>query len=100
MDIDMAALRALERDKDIPLTVLIAAMSEALINAYEKSAHPVPGAKVDIDAKTGRVQVLAPERDPEGEIVGWYEDTPEGFGRVARDDCTAGHRPAPPRGRG
>ena len=26
---------------------------------------------------------MAPETDEEGEIVGWFEDTPEGFGRVA-----------------
>lgn len=83
MDIDMAALRALERDKDIPLTVLVNAMEEALLNAYEKSAHPVKGAKVEVDTKTGRVEVLAPELDADGEVVGWYADTPEGFGRVA-----------------
>ena len=35
MDIDMTALRALERDKDIPLAVLVKAMEEALLNAYE-----------------------------------------------------------------
>lgn len=76
MDIDMAALRALERDKDIPLTVLVDAMEEALLNAYEKSAHPVKGAKVQVDTKTGKVEVLAPELDDEGEVVGWYPDTP------------------------
>ncbi|WP_232550139.1 transcription termination factor NusA [Propioniciclava soli] len=83
MDIDMTALRALERDKDIPLTVLVDALEEALLNAYEKSAHPVQGARVNLDTKTGSVSVLAPETDDEGEVVGWYEDTPEGFGRVA-----------------
>ncbi|MFV0452676.1 MAG: transcription termination factor NusA, partial [Propioniciclava sp.] len=83
MDIDMAALRSLERDKGIPMTVLIDALREALLNAYEKSEHPVDGATVEIEQKTGRVQVLAPETTPEGEVVGWYEDTPEGFGRVA-----------------
>ncbi|WP_300078434.1 transcription termination factor NusA [Propioniciclava sp.] len=83
MDIDMTALRALERDKDIPLAVLVKAMEEALLNAYEKSAHPVKGAKVALDPKTGKVEVLAPELDEEGEVVGWYADTPEGFGRVA-----------------
>ena len=33
MDIDMAALRALERDKDIPMEVLVGAMEEAILNA-------------------------------------------------------------------
>lgn len=83
MDIDMTALRALERDKDISMNVLVEALEEALLNAYEKSAHPVDGARVSLDRKTGRVSVMAPELDDEGEVVGWYPDTPEGFGRVA-----------------
>ena len=83
MDIDMAALRALERDKDIPMTVLVGAMEEAILNAYEKSGSQVRGARVELDPKTGRFSVFAPERDDEGEIIGWYEDTPDGFGRVA-----------------
>ena len=83
MDIDMAALRALERDKDIPMEVLVGAMEAAILNAYEKSGTEVKGARVELDTKTGRFAVYAPERDEEGEVVGWYEDTPEGFGRVA-----------------
>ncbi|MFV0405275.1 MAG: transcription termination factor NusA [Propioniciclava sp.] len=83
MDIDMTALRSMEQDKGIPMDVLIDALQEALLNAYEKSADPVAGAKVEIERKTGRVHVMVPETDPEGEILGWYEDTPEGFGRVA-----------------
>lgn len=83
MDIDMAALRSLERDKDIPMGVLVRAMEEAILNAYEKSAHPVKGARVELDPKSGKFAVMAPETDDEGEVIGWYEDTPEGFGRVA-----------------
>ena len=83
MDIDMAALRSLERDKEIPMAVLVGAMEEAILNAYEKSADPVAGAKVELDVKTGRFAVMAPETDEDGRVVGWYEDTPEGFGRVA-----------------
>ena len=83
MDIDMSALRMLERDKDIPMEVLVSALEDALLNAYEKSANPQKGARVVLDRKTGRVSVLAPELDDEGEVVGEYEDTPEGFGRVA-----------------
>ncbi len=83
MDIDMSALRSIERDKEIPMPVLVRALEEALLNAYEKTAHPVKGATVHLDQKTGKVSVQAPERDENDEIVGWYEDTPEGFGRVA-----------------
>ena len=83
MDIDMSALRTLERDKEIPMDVLVRALEDALLNAYEKSANPVKGARVVLDRKTGRVTVWAPEVDDEGQVVGEYEDTPEGFGRVA-----------------
>jgi N utilization substance protein A len=43
----------------------------------------VKGARVHLDKKTGKVSVFAPELDEAGEPIGEYEDTPEGFGRVA-----------------
>ena len=78
MDIDMAALRALERDKDIPMEVLVGAMEEAILNAYEKSGTEVKGARVELDTKTGRFAVYAPERDEEG------EERPDGARRPLR----------------
>ena len=83
MDIDMSALRMLERDKDIPMEVLVSALEDALLNAYEKSDRAVKGSRVELDRKTGRVTVYAPELDEAGEKIGEYDDTPEGFGRVA-----------------
>lgn len=83
MDIDMAVLRAIEKDKEIPLNVLVTALEEALLNAYDKTEHPVRGARVHLDRKTGTVQVIAPERDEEGNVIAEYEDTPADFGRVA-----------------
>lgn len=83
MDIDMAALRAIERDKEISLEVLVSALEEALLTAYHKTESPVPGARVVLDRKSGKVAVLAPERDEEGNRVGEYDDTPAGFGRIA-----------------
>ncbi len=83
MDIDMNALRMLERDREIPLIVLIRALEDALLNAYEKSDRAVKGSRVELDRKTGRVTVFAPELDEAGEKIGEYDDTPEGFGRVA-----------------
>ncbi len=83
MDIDMVALRQLERDKEIPTEVVIEALTDALLNAYEKTEGHVKGARVVIDRKSGKVQVLAPELDADGELVGEYDDTPSGFGRVA-----------------
>lgn len=83
MDIDITALKALERDKEIPLDILVSAIEEAMLNAYDKTANPVPGARVQLDRKSGKVLVLAPERDEEGAVISEYDDTPDGFGRVA-----------------
>lgn len=83
MDIDMAALRAIERDKEIPLDYLVEALEDALLNAYNKTEHPVPGARVDLDRKSGKVSVVVPETDEDGNKIGEYDDTPSDFGRVA-----------------
>ncbi|MFT3861579.1 transcription termination factor NusA [Micropruina sp.] len=83
MDIDMQALRALERDREIPMSVLVGALEDAMLNAYEKTDHAVPGSRVELDRKTGRVTVFAPELDADGQKIGEYDDTPDGFGRVA-----------------
>ena len=83
MDVDLSALKALERDKEISMEVLLGALSDALLNAYEKTPGAVAGSRVEIDRRSGKVSVLAPELDEEGNRVGEYDDTPEGFGRVA-----------------
>ena len=83
MDIDISVLRLLEREKDIPFDVLISAIEEALLTAYEKSDGAVQGARVDLNRKSGHVIVLVPEIDDAGNLVGEYDATPEGFGRVA-----------------
>ena len=40
-------------------------------------------ARVQLDRKTGRVSVLVAEKDDDGEKIGEYDDTPDGFGRIA-----------------
>jgi N utilization substance protein A len=83
MDIDMGALRALERERDISLPVLLDAIRSALHAAYLHTDHPVRDSEVMIDEKTGRVAVIARERDSDGTVVEEWDDTPENFGRVA-----------------
>jgi len=83
MDIDLQALKQLERDKEIRMDVLLHALEDALLNAYAKTPGAIDGARVTIDGRSGKVTVLAPELDAEGEKVGEFDDTPEGFGRVA-----------------
>src|SRR6476469_1157221 len=68
MDIDLTLLRALEREKEISFDILVDALEQALLTA---------------DHKTGRVTVLAAEVGEDGEVLREYDDTPEGFGRIA-----------------
>ena len=83
MDIDISVLRLLEREKELPFEVLAAAIEEALLTAYDRTDGAVPGARVELNRKSGHVAVMVPERDDEGHRVGEYDATPEGFGRVA-----------------
>jgi N utilization substance protein A len=73
----------LEREKEISFDVLVEAIEQALLTAYHKTPGAHEKARVDLDRRTGHVTVLAAEVDDEGNVVGEYDDTPEGFGRVA-----------------
>ncbi|MGQ0845493.1 MAG: transcription termination factor NusA [Sporichthyaceae bacterium] len=83
MDIDMSALRALEREKDISSGLLVAAIESALLIAYHKTEGASQHARVDLDQATGHVVVMASEVDEDGNVVGEFDDTPTGFGRIA-----------------
>jgi N utilization substance protein A len=83
MDIDMTILRALEREKEISFDILVEAIEQALLTAYHKSPGARAQARVELDRKTGHVTVLAAETDEEGNKLSEFEDTPEGFGRIA-----------------
>ena len=61
MDIDLAALRALERERDISLDVLIPAIEQALLVAYHRTEGAYRQARVELDRKTGHVIVWARE---------------------------------------
>jgi N utilization substance protein A len=82
MNVDIAALRAIERDKDIPFETVIEAIETALLTAYKHTDGHQPHARIDIDRKTGLVRVLATETREDGSTAEW-DDTPEGFGRIA-----------------
>ncbi|MGH3470535.1 MAG: transcription termination factor NusA [Nocardioidaceae bacterium] len=83
MDIDMAALRSLEREREISFDVLVDAIEQALLVAYHRTPGARDDARAELDRKSGHVTVWARERDEEGEVVREWEDTPEGFGRIA-----------------
>ncbi|HEY7045929.1 MAG TPA: transcription termination factor NusA [Jatrophihabitantaceae bacterium] len=81
--VDIAALRSIEREKEISFETIIDALETALLTAYKHTPHSMPHARVAIDHKTGEVVVWAQELGPEGDVVEEYDDTPTDFGRVA-----------------
>jgi N utilization substance protein A len=83
VNVDIAALRAIERDKDIPFETVLEAIESALLTAYKHTEGHEPHARVEIDRKTGVVRVLAQEVGEDGETLQEWDDTPEGFGRIA-----------------
>ena len=83
MKIDMAILRSLEREKQIPFDQVVRAIETALLTAYRHTEGAQPHARVELDRGTGEVAVLAQVTDEDGEVVREYDDTPEDFGRIA-----------------
>jgi transcription termination/antitermination protein NusA len=83
VNVDIAALRAIERDKDIPFETVIAAIETALLTAYRHTDGHEPHARIDIDRRTGLVRVMAQELGEGGAVEREWDDTPEGFGRIA-----------------
>jgi transcription termination/antitermination protein NusA len=73
VDIDMAVLRAMEKDKDIPIESVAQTIEAALLQAYHRTegAHRV--ARVELNRKTGHVTVWARE-DPEPSPAGTEAD--------------------------
>jgi N utilization substance protein A len=83
VSVDLAALRSIEREKEISFETLIDALETALLTAYRHTPHSMPHARVVIDRKSGDVIVWAQDIGPEGEVEDEYDDTPTDFGRVA-----------------
>ena len=83
MDIDLSILRMLEREKEISFDLVVSAIESALLTAYKHTEGAQPHARVELDRKSGEVVVLAQEVDDEGAVLREYDDTPEGFGRIA-----------------
>lgn len=96
MDIDMQALRLIEREREISLDVLVEAIEQALLSAYHRTPGAQQRARVEVDRRTGHVTVWA--RDPAPEVPAPDADAPEGVAAVAQpvaempeyDDTPAG----------
>jgi len=83
MDIDLSVLRSLESEKDISMELAIKAIEDALLVAYHRTDGAAPTARVQVDRTSGHVTVWAATTSEEGEVTGEYDDTPDGFGRIA-----------------
>ena len=83
MDIDIAALKAITREKGLPLDYVVEAIESALNVAYQHSQGASEFSRVLLDRVTGHVIVFAQERDENENLLCETEVTPEGFGRVA-----------------
>jgi N utilization substance protein A len=83
VNVDIAALRSIEREKDIAFETVVEAIETALATAYRKVEGAQEHARVEVDRKTGVVTVWAQELDAEGNIVREFDDTPTDFGRIA-----------------
>jgi N utilization substance protein A len=83
MDIDMSALRMLEKEREIPLERLIPTIEQALVLAYDKQPGAIRGARAELDRSSGHVTIWAPEVDEDNRRIGEFDDTPTDFGRIA-----------------
>jgi N utilization substance protein A len=90
MDIDLAALKGLERERDLSLNIIIPAIEQAMLVAYHRTEGARRIARVELDRKTGHVTVWArdegatdPEAEERSEPGPEFDDTPAGFGRIA-----------------
>ena len=83
MDIDMSLLRMLEREKEIPFEVLVEAIEQALLTAYHKTNGAQENARVALDRKIRARHGHRAGARRGGRRRGEYDDTPEGFGRIA-----------------
>lgn len=83
MDIDVSALKALVREKDLSLDLVVESIEQALLVAYHRTEGSAEQARVSLDRKTGHVVVYAAEVGEDGAVLREYDDTPDGFGRIA-----------------
>ena len=87
MDIDLALLKTIEREKEIPFDELARIIEQAILTAYAKHISPsgeIPtGTRAELDRKSGHIGIYTPVLDEEGAVIGEEEQAPDDFGRIA-----------------
>ena len=81
MNIDMAALRAVEKQESVDFDDLLEGVKRGLREAYRAKSHFTGPVDVDIDPISGEVTIYQVEKDEEGNVTGRIDDTPKNFGR-------------------
>ncbi|ROP43682.1 NusA antitermination factor [Pseudokineococcus lusitanus] len=100
MDVDMAALRMLAREREMPLETLVEALETAMLLAYQREEGSARRARVELDRVSGRVTVWAqetPEQASEGRPApaDGAEEGPADA-TTSEDDAAPAAPPAPP----
>src|SRR5258707_15712808 len=83
MNIDLAALRALAQEREIPVETILAAIETALLTAYRHTDAAQSHSRVAIDRRSGVATVFAQGVDADGAVGRGLDDTPVDFGRMA-----------------
>ncbi|MEX2562067.1 MAG: transcription termination factor NusA [Nitriliruptoraceae bacterium] len=83
MNIDIEALRQIEREKGLDFQTVVEALETALASAYKRSSQATADeARVNVDRVTGAVSLFAQELDDEGNVVNEWQEEPNDFGRI------------------
>ncbi len=80
MKVEIGALEAIAREKNLSFDTVLEAMEGALANAYKRSNAEAEEARVVIDRGNGEVTVFAQQLDEEGNVLDEWVDTPADAG--------------------
>src|ERR1700745_747429 len=79
----MEALTAIAIDKGISEEIMLEALANALVTAYQRLPRAAEAGVGEIHLENGDIKVIAQELDEEGQVVREWDDTPNDFGRIA-----------------
>lgn len=82
-NVDIDALRQIEREKGIDFLTVVEALEAAIASAYKRSLQETADeTRVSIDRITGEVVLFAQELDDDGNIVSEWREEPTDLGRI------------------
>jgi len=82
-NVDLDALRQIEREKGIDFLTVVEALETAIASAYKRSLQDTADeTRVSIDRMTGEVVLFAQELDDDGNILSEWREEPTDLGRI------------------